>query len=404
MDESIAKGRNLRIDLARGIALLIVFSDHIPRNLVAEFTPNALGFSDMAEVFVFLSGYVCGMSYGRRLQERGFWTCLRTAVRAATRIYGAKILISAIALTLAVVFRDALPIAFCGEQWTMQDVRNRPMMTGILLVTSRLEIQHFSVLPLYILLLITLPMFLQVFRYRPRITLAASFVLYLAVQFFPANVALPSPWRSACVFNPFAWQFLFYTGAALATARQTSKQRLRPSWKAAVCAVVLLDVSIAISAMTISAPNAGTLKSTLGSLRLLHFATIVVFGWWAMPSSVILGRSTFLHPIILCGQNPLVTYCTGGILAIVGDAVFRAMGNGIAWQAVVNVVGWVGCVGMASLCNTIRMRSRDASELSTTCDLYAVSDCERKAGSAEGSVDIELELAEPPEVTQCSDV
>ena len=53
--------RDLRVDFVRGIALLIIFSDHVIGNPVRDFMPISLGFSDMAEVFVFLSGYLNGL-------------------------------------------------------------------------------------------------------------------------------------------------------------------------------------------------------------------------------------------------------------------------------------------------------------------------------------------------------
>ena len=54
--------RDLRVDLVRGLALLIIFSDHVLGNPVREYMPISLGFSDMAEVFVFVSGYLNGIS------------------------------------------------------------------------------------------------------------------------------------------------------------------------------------------------------------------------------------------------------------------------------------------------------------------------------------------------------
>src|SRR5262245_20303368 len=64
--------RDLRMDLLRGAALLFIHADHFQTNVLASLTPRNFGFSDMAEMFVFLSGCACGKSYGRLLQKRGF--------------------------------------------------------------------------------------------------------------------------------------------------------------------------------------------------------------------------------------------------------------------------------------------------------------------------------------------
>ena len=60
-----ATGRDLRLDFFRGLALFSIFIDHIPNNVLGQFTMQAAGFSDAAEVFIFISGYAAGMVYGR---------------------------------------------------------------------------------------------------------------------------------------------------------------------------------------------------------------------------------------------------------------------------------------------------------------------------------------------------
>src|SRR4051812_17257325 len=51
-----SSGRDVRIDVLRGLALLVIFVDHVPQNPLSAFTPQALGLSDAAEAFVFMSG------------------------------------------------------------------------------------------------------------------------------------------------------------------------------------------------------------------------------------------------------------------------------------------------------------------------------------------------------------
>ena len=64
--------RDLRLDLFRGLALWLIFLDHIPSNLVAWITIRNYGFSDATEIFVFVSGYTAAFVYGRAMRERGF--------------------------------------------------------------------------------------------------------------------------------------------------------------------------------------------------------------------------------------------------------------------------------------------------------------------------------------------
>ena len=61
---SHAVERDLRLDLFRGIGLWMIFLDHIPHDVVAWLTLRNYGFSDAAEFFVFISGYLAGYIYG----------------------------------------------------------------------------------------------------------------------------------------------------------------------------------------------------------------------------------------------------------------------------------------------------------------------------------------------------
>ena len=61
---SHAVERDLRLDLFRGMGLWMIFLDHIPDDVVAWLTLRNYGFSDAAEFFVFISGYLAGYIYG----------------------------------------------------------------------------------------------------------------------------------------------------------------------------------------------------------------------------------------------------------------------------------------------------------------------------------------------------
>src|ERR1700745_2215593 len=66
------KGRDLRLDLFCGVAIWAIFLDHIPNNVVNWITTRNYGFSDAADLFVFISGYTASFVYARMMMERGF--------------------------------------------------------------------------------------------------------------------------------------------------------------------------------------------------------------------------------------------------------------------------------------------------------------------------------------------
>src|SRR5260370_23681493 len=54
------------IDFWRGFALLTIFIDHVPENVFQHATFKNFGFSDAAELFVFLSGASVALASGSR--------------------------------------------------------------------------------------------------------------------------------------------------------------------------------------------------------------------------------------------------------------------------------------------------------------------------------------------------
>ena len=58
-----ADGRDLRIDICRGLALWWIFLDHVPNNIGSWLTPRNYGFCDAAEIFMFVSGVTCALAY-----------------------------------------------------------------------------------------------------------------------------------------------------------------------------------------------------------------------------------------------------------------------------------------------------------------------------------------------------
>src|SRR5262249_12837044 len=94
----VTTGRDLRLGLVRGIALWLIFLDHIPSNLVAWATIRNYGFSDATEIFVFVSGYTAAFVYGKEMRERGFILAGSRILRRAWQIYVAHVFLFAIYL------------------------------------------------------------------------------------------------------------------------------------------------------------------------------------------------------------------------------------------------------------------------------------------------------------------
>ena len=98
----IQNGRDHRIDFFRGLALIFIFWDHIPHNPLAELTVRNFGFSDAAEIFVFLAGYAAVLAYGKIAQRDGFLIATVKILRRAWVLYVVHIFL--LAVLMGVVF------------------------------------------------------------------------------------------------------------------------------------------------------------------------------------------------------------------------------------------------------------------------------------------------------------
>src|SRR5438094_3360480 len=82
------------IDFWRGLALLTIFIDHVPENVFQHVTQKNFGFSDAAELFVFLSGVSVALAYGTRFFDGETVGAVRALLRRAFTLYWVQILIS----------------------------------------------------------------------------------------------------------------------------------------------------------------------------------------------------------------------------------------------------------------------------------------------------------------------
>jgi hypothetical protein len=85
--------RDLRLDLFRGLANWAIFLDHVPNNVVAWITTKNYGFSDAADLFVFISGYTVASVYARAMATKGFVVAATGILGRAWQLYVAHILL-----------------------------------------------------------------------------------------------------------------------------------------------------------------------------------------------------------------------------------------------------------------------------------------------------------------------
>ena len=85
--------RDVRLDLFRGLANWTIFLDHIPHEVLSWGTTRNYGFSDAADLFVFISGYTAAFVFGRIMIERGYLAAASRLLKRALELYAAHIIV-----------------------------------------------------------------------------------------------------------------------------------------------------------------------------------------------------------------------------------------------------------------------------------------------------------------------
>jgi hypothetical protein len=354
--------RDLRIDACRGIALWWIFLDHVPNNIGSWLTLRNYGFSDAAEIFMFVSGVACALAYGKAWRCEGWTAVIRRTLRRSWDIYVAFLL-----LTLAC----AILVHLAGGG-RLADESN----TRILLDHPGASLAHAAilqyrpvntdVLPIFVLLhLLFAPLLWLLLRW-PNATLGGSLTLYALVQVFGWTV--PAWPNGYWYFNPLAWQLLVVLGAWW----MLENKRVRPwltSRTVLGLAVLYLLFSLVIALswrirpLEALIPQALTKlhpldKSNLDPLRLLHFLAIAVLAAWFVPRNWRGLTTPVMRGAIWCGQNSLPIYCLGVLLAFAGHMALFSISDGLAMQLAVSLVGIAVMIAAATLLNLISIKPR----------------------------------------------
>src|SRR5947207_3848006 len=192
--------RDLRLDLFRGIALWLIFLDHIPSNVVSWVTIRNYGFSDATEIFIFISGYTAAFVYGRAMRERGFIIAGARILKRAWQIYVAHIFLFVIYIAEIAYVTASFENPLFAEEMNALDFLKQPDITIIQALLLKSKPANMDVLPLYIVLLLLFPPILWLMIRNATVALGASVLLYALTWEFGWN--LPSYPSGQWWFNP----------------------------------------------------------------------------------------------------------------------------------------------------------------------------------------------------------
>jgi hypothetical protein len=351
--------RDLRLDLFRGLALWLIFLDHIPSNAVSWITIRNYGFSDATEIFVFISGYTAAFVYGRAMRQNGFIVASARVLKRAWQIYVAHVFLFAIYLAEIAYVAHSFDNPLYTEEMGMVRFLSNPDITIIQALLLKFKPVNMDVLPLYIVLLVGFAPALWLLLRSPSLALIASAVLYAFMHVFGWNI--PAYPNGVWVFNPFAWQLLFVFGAWCALG---GAEKLAPWINSRVTLALAAAYLIFAFCITLTwyFPRLGVFvpkavseviypidKTNLDVLRVLHFFALAVITLSFVPRGWPALKSTIFQPAILCGQHSLAVFCLGVFLAFAGHFVFTEISNRLLMHVVVSVAGIALMVATAAL-------------------------------------------------------
>src|SRR5262245_45236715 len=175
---AVKAGRDLRLDLFRGIALWLIFLDHVPNNIVAWFTIRNYGFSDATEIFIFISGYTAAFVYGAAMVQRGFIVAGARILKRAWQIYVAHVFLFAIFIAEISYVASSFENPLYTEEMNALEFLKQPEVTIIQALLLKFKPVNMDVLPLYIVLLLLFPRALGLLIRNARLALILAVVLY----------------------------------------------------------------------------------------------------------------------------------------------------------------------------------------------------------------------------------
>ncbi|MEX5543739.1 OpgC family protein [Pseudomonas poae] len=352
-------GRDPRIDFFRGLALIFIFWDHVPHNPLGQITLRNLGFSDAAEVFVFLAGYASVLAYGKVLQREGYWMAALKILRRTWVLYVVHIFLLAMLMGIVFFANSHVETRDLVAEMGLTHFVTHPQQALTDELLLRFKPNLMDPLPLYIVLLAGLSLVLPLLLRYTGAVVAVSLTVYLLAPHLGWNLRAIAD--GVWYFNPVTWQLLFVLGgaAAIHASRPRPVQTLtlarQPLFVLAafytlVAAVITLawrwpDLHDALMPAALSERLYPLSKTDLSPARLLHFLALAYVTAKLLPGEA-WTHNWLAQQTCRMGRYSLEVFCLGVLLApladmvnaLAGDAVHVQIGSALAGVALMGAL------------------------------------------------------------------
>ena len=354
-------GRDPRIDFFRGLALIFIFWDHVPHNPLGQITLRNFGFSDAAEVFVFLAGYAAVLAYGKILQRDGYWIAALKILRRAWVLYVVHIFLLAMLMGIVFFANSHVETRDLVEEMGLTHFVTHPQQALTDELLLRFKPNLMDPLPLYIVLLGGLPLVLPLLLRQTWAVVAVSLSVYLLAPWMGWNLRAIAD--GVWYFNPVTWQLLFVLGGAAAIHSQRprpveTRPLLRQPLFVSAALYVLLAGILTLSWRWPEVHDAWMpsrlsdllypiSKTDLSPLRLVHFLALAYVTAKLLPGAG-WTQNRLAGEVCRMGRYSLEVFCLGVVLAPLADMVNAMANDALAVQLATAIVGALLMAGLAA--------------------------------------------------------
>ncbi len=368
-----ASQRDARLDVFRGLALVMIYINHVPGTVYEHFTNRNFGMSDAAEGFVLMSGVAAGLAYSPFFRAPPFWPGVARVWRRVWTLYLVHLLMTVWALGIAAAAALWLGSTQSISVNEIDKLFEKPLgfLVGVPLLTH--QIGYVNILPMYAVLLAVTPVFLWLGLRRPWLLMTLSVVLWFATGWFEWNLpASPNP--GGWFFNPLAWQVIFVAGLLTGIFHRRGERFIPVNrglqWLAgAYLALGFVWTFFPVVGDWINhqlwAANQSWLhrflaysdKTYVTWHRLFHIMALAyllsTWGWvrrWA--------ASTSAAPFALIGRHALPVFALGSLLALTSQAIKSAAHPSFLLDTLL-ILGGLGLqYGMAAMRDRLSLKGK----------------------------------------------
>jgi hypothetical protein len=319
--------RDVRVDFFRGVALYMILVDHVQGDPFSKFTFQHFGFSDAAELFVFLSGISCAIVYSRLLARRGWASVLQALAKRTTKIYGFFVVTSALVIFAISVAASATHADFSHNWYTTLTADPLSSLWAAVLLKSPPALPGILVLYL-VLTAIAIPTFLWLAQRDPHVALGVSAAIWALAQFDPDLVPRIA---EQSYFNWLGWQFVFCIGMFIGLQRQKASEispglrtvAIGVAWVIVIGAFsyvmalkVLRHIDFDITPFKLSDVTISHMKENASVVRLAHFLSVALLVATYFKSSDWIFGNRASAVIIETGRFSLEVFCLCAIIDV----------------------------------------------------------------------------------------